>query len=51
MPLRKDSSNATRESNIREMIKAGHDPRQAEAAAYRVQRQAVAKRRGKKASK
>ena len=48
MPLRKDSSDTTREKNIREMIKAGHDPKQAEAAAYRIQREARGKKGGRK---
>ena len=45
MPLSKGSSNKAREKNVREMIQSGHDPKQAEAAAYREQR----KSRGKKA--
>lgn len=40
MPLKKSSSNKARSSNIREMIASGHDPKQAEAAAYRTQRSA-----------
>lgn len=48
MPLQKGPGNATREKNIREMIKAGHDPKQAEAAAYRMQREARGKRGAKK---
>ena len=39
MPLEKSSSNAARSRNIAEMIKAGHPAKQAEAAAYRNQRQ------------
>jgi len=38
MPLKKGSSTKTREENIREMIRAGHPPKQAVAAAYRKQR-------------
>ncbi len=45
MPLKKGKSNATRSENIREMVRAGHDPKQAAAAAYKVQRQAKAKKR------
>lgn len=48
MPLKKGPSNATRETNIREMVKAGHDPKQAEAAAYRMQREARGKKGGKR---
>lgn len=40
MPLIKSSSNEARSENIREMIKAGHPPKQAEAAAYHNQREA-----------
>ena len=36
MPLAAGSSQATISANIAEMIKAGHDPKQAEAAAYRM---------------
>lgn len=46
MPLHKGKSNATRSENIAEMIRAGHDPKQAEAAAYRVQREERAKDSG-----
>jgi uncharacterized protein len=38
MPLKKGCSKETRQSNIREMIDAGHEPRQAVAASYRQQR-------------
>lgn len=38
MPLKKGTSNAVREKNVEEMIKAGHPPKQAVAAAYRQQR-------------
>lgn len=43
MPLKRGTSNATRSENIREIIDAGHPPAQAEAAAYREQREARAK--------
>lgn len=44
MPLKQGASNETRQENIEEMIKAGHDPDQAVAASYRQQRQARAKK-------
>lgn len=40
MPLIKSASNKARSENIAEMIKAGHPPKQAEAAAYHNQRDA-----------
>lgn len=40
MPLIKSPSNTARETNIKEMIQAGHEPRQAVAAAYHNQREA-----------
>jgi hypothetical protein len=40
MPLIKSSSNKARETNIKEMIASGHEPRQAVAAAYHNQREA-----------
>lgn len=46
MPLSKGKSNDTREKNIKTEIKAGRDPKQAEAIAYSIQRKA--KKRGKK---
>lgn len=46
MPLKKSASNKVRSENIREMIKSGHPPAQAKAAAYSTQRKAKAK--GKK---
>ncbi len=42
MPLIRSTSNVARSQNIREMIDAGHPPKQAEAAAYRNQAQADA---------
>jgi hypothetical protein len=48
MPLLKGRSNKTRSRNIAEMIRAGHPPDQAKAAAYRQQR-AGRKRRSKRA--
>lgn len=39
MPLEKGSSAEARSHNIAEMIKAGHPPQQAEAAAYRISRE------------
>ena len=47
MPLKKGASKAARESNVKEMIAAGHDPKQAVAASYRQQREAKAHKRGK----
>jgi ribosomal protein L12E/L44/L45/RPP1/RPP2 len=46
-PLKKGTSAKTREQNIKEMIRAGHPPRQAVAAAYDQQRRAAGKK-GKK---
>ncbi len=40
MPLRKSASDEDRSKNIAEMIRAGHPAKQAEAAAYSVQREA-----------
>lgn len=40
MPLIKSASNEARSENIGEMIKSGHPPKQAEAAAYANQREA-----------
>ena len=44
MPLKKGASRETREKNVKEMIKAGHPPKQAVAAAYEQQRRS---KRGK----
>jgi uncharacterized protein len=44
VPLKKSASKQAREENIREMIKAGHKPKQAVAAAYDTQRRAAAKK-------
>jgi len=38
MPLIRSASNKARSENIKEMIRAGHSPRQAAAASYRNQR-------------
>jgi len=46
MPLKHGKSNATRAMNIHEMIQAGHDPKQAVAAAYRMQRESKKKKKG-----
>ena len=40
MPLIKSASDSARSTNIAEMIKSGHPPKQAEAAAYSNQREA-----------
>lgn len=45
MPLIKSASNAARSENIHEMIKAGHPPAQAKAAAYRNQREQKKKKK------
>ncbi len=47
MPLKKGTSNKIRQTNIKEMIKAGHPAKQAEAAAYSQQRKAKAARKHK----
>ena len=38
MPLKKSATKEARQENIEEMIKAGHEPKQAVAAAYDNQR-------------
>lgn len=43
MPLKAGKSAATRRRNIREMVRAGHPPAQAKAAAYRKARESGAK--------
>lgn len=45
MPLKKGRSKKTRQENIEEMIKAGHPPKQAVAAAYAQQRKSVRKKK------
>lgn len=47
MPLKKGTSKATRNANVKEMIASGHKPSQAIAAAYATQRKAIADRRKK----
>lgn len=44
MPLKKGSSDKTREENIKEMIEAGHPAKQAVAAGYNQQRHARRKK-------
>lgn len=51
MPLIKSKSNKVREKNIKEMIASGHDPKQAVAAGYAVQRKAEGKSKSKKGKK
>lgn len=41
MPLIKSASNEARQENIKEMIDAGHPPKQAVAASYENQREAA----------
>lgn len=45
MPLINSSSDKARSENIREMIRAGHPPAQAKAAAYSQQRKAKRNKR------
>lgn len=45
MPLKKGASDKTRQENVRREIHAGKDPKQAAAIAYRVQREARAKKK------
>lgn len=44
MPLKRGTSAATRQTNIREMINAGHPVKQAVAAAYHQQRSSKRKK-------
>ncbi len=44
MPLKKSISDEARQENIKEMIAAGHEPKQAVAASYRNQRDVKAKK-------
>lgn len=44
MPLKKGTSKATRQSNIKTEIAAGKEPKQAVAMAYRQQRASAAKK-------
>lgn len=46
MPLKKGTSDKTRQANIEKEIKAGKKPSQAVAIGYAVQREAVAKKGG-----
>ena len=48
MPLKAGKSKATIESNIHEMIKSGHPPDQAAAAAYRKAGKSRTAKKGKK---
>ena len=47
MPLKKGTSDKTRQANITKEIKAGKKPAQAVAIGYAVQREAIAKKGGK----
>ena len=47
MPLKKGTSDKTRQANIEKEIKAGKKPAQAVAIGYAVQREAIAKKGGK----
>ena len=51
MPLKKSGSKAARQSNIKEMIASGHDPKQAVAAAYSNQRKYRKKKRAGRTTK
>ena len=44
MPLKSGASKKTRDENIKELIKAGHPPKQAVAAAYDKQRESKRKK-------
>lgn len=48
MPLKKGTSNATREANIKKEIEAGKAPKVAEAIGYSEQREAEKKAKGGK---
>ena len=48
MPLKSGASNAVRDKNVGEMIKSGMPKDQAVAAAYRKQRESIAKKRAAK---
>ena len=48
MPLKRGSSKATRNYNIKKEIEAGKKPAQAAAIGYSVQRKAIASKRKKK---
>ena len=47
MPLKKGTSDKTRQANIEKEIKAGKEPKVAVAIGYSVQREAIAKKGGK----
>ena len=51
MPLRKGTSDTTRNKNIAKEVKAGKPVKQAVAIGYEVQREAIAKKGGKAAAK
>lgn len=51
MPLKKGTSDKTRQANITKEIAAGKKPVQAVAIGYAVQREAIAKKGGKTESK
>jgi type IV secretory pathway VirB6-like protein len=48
MPLKKGTSSKVVARNVKEMIQAGHDPRQAVAAAERTKDESRRKKRGRK---
>lgn len=48
MPLKRGTSAATRQTNIREMVNAGHPVKQAVAAAYHQQRESKSKKKTKR---
>ena len=51
MPLKKGTSDKTRQSNIKKEIESGKKPKQAVAIGYPVQRAAIAKKGGKASAK